>query len=264
MGVMNTMDFCTTSLLRPDIMERTYSSFQKKLVGIDLKDCRLFLNIDCIPNELSLWAWGEGASWPHVPEDNIEVAHRFFGSVVTRIEKKDPSLHAAINWLWSQVESEYVFFLEDDWEFYRPVHIEKMLKKFQKKSLQQVRIRWEPDKHFKTRHLTYGLSPSMVRNKFCKYYVKRLKLERHCNPERFLNLPLPSKQKVTLYPSSGQTVGDIGSGWKVYNKLWMRVSVTTGEWIRKSTYTPKCKRQWSKLCKQKIRHAPDVIFKDNT
>ncbi len=260
------MDFCSTSILRPNILEQCYLSFQKNLVDIDLKECRLFLNIDCVPNTQSLWAWGNGAAWPYTPKDNIAVAERFFGSVVTRIESKRPSLHKAINWMWSQVESRYVFFLEDDWKLLRPVSVMDILDKFKSKKLQQVRLRWEPDEFYRRgRTLTYGLAPSVCRKFFCKHYVNKIKRVKYCNPERFLKKHNPSPgRKVLLYPDSGQTVIDIGCDWKQDNKLWVRVSVDNGQWIRKDTYTKRCKEWWLKRSKLKNKYTPDVIMKEKT
>ena len=46
---MINMDFTTTAVARPKILNQTLSSFSENLKGINLKDCRLIINIDPLP-----------------------------------------------------------------------------------------------------------------------------------------------------------------------------------------------------------------------
>jgi len=43
------MDFTTTAMVRPHILDRTLGSFSKNLQDVNLKECRLVINIDPLP-----------------------------------------------------------------------------------------------------------------------------------------------------------------------------------------------------------------------
>lgn len=110
--------FCTTGMLRPKILERTYSSFSKNLVGIDLKKCKLILNIDPLPvknNKESVRG--------HI----MNVAQEYFGEVEVNWSKTANHTNA-VKTVWSKVKTPYIFHLQDDWELYKKVNIDDMFK----------------------------------------------------------------------------------------------------------------------------------------
>ena len=63
----NLVDFATTACNRPLILEKTYESLAKRIKGIQLSECRLFLNIDPMPDCIDI-------------EDNIKLRKIFWGS----------------------------------------------------------------------------------------------------------------------------------------------------------------------------------------
>ena len=101
------MDFTTTAMARPFIVDRTFKSFSKNLQGIDLQNCRLFINIDPLPSNIKR-------------KDVIVVARKYFKEVYYNLPKK-ANFTAAVNWIWLNSSSEFIFHLEDDFEMIRLV-----------------------------------------------------------------------------------------------------------------------------------------------
>jgi hypothetical protein len=111
-----TLDITTTAIIRPDILDKTLTSFRKNLLYGD--DYRIILNVDPVgyavsPNEV-LYVYKN-----HFP--NSEIIHNF---------PETPNFPKAFKWVWSQVKSEYSFHLEDDWLLLNPIDINEMLKVF--------------------------------------------------------------------------------------------------------------------------------------
>jgi len=98
---MRMIDVATTATLRPKLLEKTYASFTKKLLH-PKERFRLIINIDPI------------GSPRYNFQDVLAVAEKYFDTVVVNVPAK-PNLSKAVKWCFSMVESEYVFWLEDDW-----------------------------------------------------------------------------------------------------------------------------------------------------
>jgi len=113
--VNTTLCFTTPTVIRPDILRETYSSFQENL-GVDFKQFTLFLNIDNV-----------AVSTNYTYEDVVAVAEQFFGKVKANLTNS-PSFPLAVKWLWSQVaDYKYTFHLEDDWLMLRKVNLDDMI-----------------------------------------------------------------------------------------------------------------------------------------
>ena len=95
------MEFTTTACNRPELLERTYSSFTKNIKGLDFKKCILYINVDPSPHGQNI-------------EKNEEVAKKYFGKVIVNYPDK-PNFARAVIWCFTQVRGEYFFHLEDDW-----------------------------------------------------------------------------------------------------------------------------------------------------
>lgn len=109
----------TTATCRPEILERTFSSFRRNLFTDDvLKDIpvKLMINID---------RTGPGS----IP-DVINVCAKYFKDIKIAIPAT-PSFPRAFCWLWNEAagepDAEFVFHLEDDWELMRPVDLTRMI-----------------------------------------------------------------------------------------------------------------------------------------
>lgn len=202
-----TMDFTTTATARPHIVKKTYSSFNRHLKGINLKECRLFINVDPIPKGVKQRLVGQ-------------VAEKYFGEVISNYPKV-PNYTAAYNWVWSNAESKYIFNLEDDWELSVDVDIPKLLENFDRHpNLYIVALR-----AYKYRYLTCPTSPGIMHER----YYRKLggNLNNNLNPEAQLRgkrfgLEMPTREgkispkgKVVVYPTHVKKVivHDIGRVW---------------------------------------------------
>ena len=200
-----TMDFTTTAMSRPMILERTLTSFSKNLQGIDLKNCRLFINIDPLPPNIKR-------------KEVIVVARKYFKEVHYNLPKV-ANFTAAVNWIWSNAKTEYIFHLEDDWELVRPVSVPLVLEYFEKNEhLLQVILR-----AYRYRYRTCALSPSIIHKKM--YSAIGGNLNTQVNPEAQLRgkkfgIEMPtrntgSKKAIFVFPGKIRKIilRDIGRKW---------------------------------------------------
>jgi len=201
------MDFTTTAMTRHEIVDRTFDSFSKNLQGIDLKDCRLFINIDPLP---------EGAQRKLV----IKVSKKYFGEVIYNTPKK-ANFSVACNWLWSNAKTEYIFHLEDDWILKEKVNMKDLLRYFDKhKNLQIVQLR-----AYRFTYDKIALSPCIMHKRLYQAIGGNLNEDR--NPEVQLRgekfgivmpyptLKIPFEGKIITYPKSSKKIilKDIGREW---------------------------------------------------
>ena len=202
------MDFTTTALSRPGIVNRTFASFVDNLGGVEFDKCTLYINIDPLP---------DGADRREV----VEVAERYFGTVVANMPST-PNFTAACNWVWSSAKSEVICHLEDDWELVRSVDMAEMVQHFETcDTLYQAVFRAYPYKYKKC-----VLSPSVMHRRF--YGEIGGKLDTGLNPEIQLrgkqfgiSMPSPEskisqKGKVTV-PHRRIMVRDVGRRWAKKN-----------------------------------------------
>lgn len=128
MDCVDKISVVTTATQRPELLARTYASFQQHLTDVDLRDLTLYINIDPVPE-------GRDA------KETFETACKFFGHVVAN-RPKVPNFTAAINWLWSQADTPFILHLEDDWELQRDACVSDMLAMFAAdSSIYQVRFK---------------------------------------------------------------------------------------------------------------------------
>lgn len=210
------LSFCTTAMARPDIVERTYASFQKNL-GIDLKSYRLCINVDPLPDVNKV-------------AKVIDVAKSFFGEVVYRTPKSG-NFTDAVRWCWENADSEFLFHLEDDWELRQKFPLATLLKEFTDDRVITVVLR-----AYKYKYDKIPLSPSIHRKKF----YKAVKFDTSINPEIQLRnlgrfgVKFTPSIGLRVLPKNKTVVFDIGRAWmkKVnYCKPKKKSSFTT--WIEK-------------------------------
>lgn len=111
------LDVVTTATLRPELLELTYRSFYNRFFK-KIKHCRLIINIDPVPtrDERQL-------------NEILSICHYWFPEVIYR-HPLEASFPAAVQWAWSQTETEYVFHLEDDWLLTKQINPELVIKYF--------------------------------------------------------------------------------------------------------------------------------------
>lgn len=110
-------DFVTTSINDPDLLYYTYNSYNQYLKNINLKQCKLIINIDPIPNNSNI-------------QKNIEVCKYFFKEVVYRIGTS-PNFTKGNLWCLSNVKTEYFFYIQSNKSIQKEVDFNKMLNMFE-------------------------------------------------------------------------------------------------------------------------------------
>ena len=112
----NLVDFVTTSCNRPEILNETYRTLTLCLKGINLKKCRLFINLDPMPH-------GENI------EQNVEVASQYFGEVIYHVPNGTVgNVSKAFKWCVDSVGNKpYTFYIEDDWRFVQEFNIMRLI-----------------------------------------------------------------------------------------------------------------------------------------
>lgn len=193
----NRVSFTITATNRPDILNRTLHSFSVNLEDFDMKKSSYIINIDPLPNK-------------DLIEENIKIADKYFGSGVYRVPDK-PNFTAAVNWLWTTAETDFVFHLEDDWVLKQPTRLVKLIKSIEeKREIKQCIFR-----AYKYDYNKMALSPSVIKKELYKNIAG--KLDESLNPEIQLRDP-----KILGMKLSGKNirvhgkkpiVRDIGRAW---------------------------------------------------
>jgi len=192
------MEFTTTAMSRPDIINKTYHSFSKNLKGIDFKKSTLYINIDPLP---------KGNNTLRV----VEVAYKYFGNVVYNTPEK-PNFTNAVNWCWMNAKEDIIFHLEDDWIMTELVDVLPLIDKLNNSKLFSIPFR-------KTMNFPYdkpSLSPSFLHNRFYKAVAGRL--DSKLNPEiqlrgKNFGIDMGPRQGIVDGYSDHAIIQDIGREW---------------------------------------------------
>lgn len=209
---MVNLDFTTTAVARPNILDKTLRSFSSNLKGINLKNCRIIINIDPLPKNVKR-------------KEVVKIAGRYFGDVLYNLPNK-PNFTAAYNWVWSNAETDYIFNLEDDWKLKVEVDVPFLLEYFNKnKKLLQVILR-----AYRYRYRTCALSPSIIHRRL--YSAVGGNLNININPEAQLRgekfgIKMPHRGKknkyrlIRVYPKRSKKVilQDLGRSWIMKTKF---------------------------------------------
>lgn len=221
------IDITTTATLRPQLLDRTYDSFKKRMFK-DKHEYRAIINIDPI---------GDKCSYKEV----YNVAKKYFTDVVYNVPEK-PSFPKAWIWCWKQVQADYVFHLEEDWLLRRDVDIDHMIgilkanpkiaalrmAKMDIRSLHFFSSRYVKKKGYllaMNRKKSFGGNPQLVRGDFVKA-TRDLMIEDR-NPEKQFRAGTPAVFAVVdrwdyaVYGKLGDRmlVEDIGRNWRKRNRF---------------------------------------------
>jgi hypothetical protein len=212
---MKLLSVTTTAMLRPDLLRRTYASFQKHLKDVDFKYLTLYINVDPAP------------AGKYTADDVLAVARRFFGTVVSRCSAK-PNFTAAINWLWSQADTQFILHLEDDWEMINDTRMADVYRAFDAHpGIYQVRFVGRAQSHKSQR---IALAPGVT----CRAFYSRVagKLDESFNPEtqlhevyRWKAWGIASRERCAVMHSSRKgvvLVRDIGRPWAARHQIARR------------------------------------------
>lgn len=191
--------FTTTAMTRPDILEQTYENFQVCL-DIDMKKFNLRINIDPLPKARKI-------------EQVIDVAKKFFNHVECNIST-NANFPSAVKWCWSELNTKYVFHLEDDWELTRRIPLSDLYQMMNNsKEVNQVLLR----PYYETKQVS--LVPGLMRSDVAMFLAKHMILNK--NPEKQIHSnehvgkdgnPGFDANKVIVYPED-VCLRDIGRVW---------------------------------------------------
>ena len=223
------IDFTTTAVLRPEILERTYRSFRDNLRGIELCDQALHIHLD---------HFGYG-----LVGDVFETSRLFFKEVRMWNNhsnlRNGPSFPAAVKWCWSQPTTEFFFHLEDDWELTRPFDFTRLTQAMEEDpNLTSASLRAYGGPENDNRIL---LSPGLFRTTHAKAIAERLSI--HANPEKQLRDASPENPhggKQGLYYGrqvpSEVNLRDIGREWLDASPYRKERPIFFTKWVEKDEY----------------------------
>lgn len=196
----NNICFTTTAMPRPELLERTYASFCRNIKWLDFKQINLFINIDKPQHGMD--------DIEQKYEDIKSICQHYFAKVIINTSNRG-NFAEAVKWIFSQVDTEYVFNLEDDWELLCELP-DYVCDFFENKNIKQVGIRGS-----KNSQPRFVLSPSIMRADFCRYIANNLTSSK--NPEEQIrNLTNRQASDIFAYwPYEPEKVmlKDLGRAW---------------------------------------------------
>lgn len=230
--MVDKIDITMTAVLRSKVLRQTLESFCKNVFYNNRDRYRLIVNIDLVGDN-------------EKPKSIIKTCRRYFDNVVFNISKT-PSFPKAAMWVWSQVEADWIFHLEDDWIITRKIDIDNMIKILKERSgLACLRLYKEkiPNKKkvkiFNSRYIynkegfyvaddrkrQFGLNPVLIRSKYIKQALP-LMVETK-NPEkqfRYGNTAMRDfvmKWQYAIYgrPGDKRLINDNGLFWRRRSKF---------------------------------------------
>jgi len=218
------IDITTTATLRPELLERTYKSFFENLF-IDKYNYRIIINIDPI------------GSNKYRAQEVISIAKKFCNEVIYNCPE-EANFAKAWKWCWEQIDSDFVFHLEEDWELLKKVNINhmidilndnpnlatlRMLKMDVPYSLTFFRSKYKVEKDFlkaEDRSVSFGGNPQLIKSEFVRQARKYMITDR--NPEKqfrkgsielWENVTSKWDYGVYAMPKDKALVRDIGRIW---------------------------------------------------
>lgn len=241
------MDITTTATVRPEILARTFASFEKYLFG-NLKDHRLVVNIDFI-GELD-----------RIGEMSDVVSEKFDKYLL--FTRNSPNFAKAFLTVWKHAQSKYVFHLEDDWEMLRTVNLQMMTAIMdQEPDLALLRLpvwdcgisckQWNKTFPWNGRYFQcpeelktgvgFSGNPSLIRKEFIDEALPLLH-DRSC-PEKQMKgtshkmIQFLKKWEYGVFsePGFSSAVADIGRQWRMERGLIKKGSIGFTTWTSKNT-----------------------------
>lgn len=106
-----------TATLRPELIQKTFHTFNKYLFGKHANKGRLIINIDLVG--------ADDIDYTRIQIWNI-LKKLPFGQRIVRISP-EPNFANAFYWCMNQLQYEYVFHLEEDWQLLCPIGFEQMI-----------------------------------------------------------------------------------------------------------------------------------------
>ena len=178
------LEFTTTAIIRPDVLDQTYSSLNNVLVDVDLKtEGVLYINIDPVP---------DGSD--QAIQQEIEMARSHFKEVHYRIGEPGGNFSKAASWVLNQPKQEFFFNIEDDWSFTGNICVEDCIEKLQsdqRHNMLQCTIR-NPGQN------RIHFPPSLFQTSVIQSILKQCPIPTDENPERWL-MEIKTDKKLVDY-----------------------------------------------------------------
>lgn len=213
------IDLCIVATLRPELLRRTLESFKKMIKysgGINP-----IINIDLVPKHvcghITIHSRGEYQS-DVTDIANVMKEFGFYDNSKTTID--DGNFSKAVKTVWENTTSDFVFHLEDDWEFLKEIDLDWCINDMKANNYDYMRF---PKIHAPHLNCMYkvALQPSF----WCGSVVRKLAKEMRTDkdPEKQLrtgqgNEPLDvilrSIQKKGLIDYKNNCCKDIGREWR--------------------------------------------------
>jgi hypothetical protein len=228
---MDKIDITMPTTLRPGILKRTLDSFCSNLFT-DEKCYRFIFNVDPIGEK-------------RVTSDSIvELVKSYFSNILYNLPKS-PHFPKAFKWCWDQVEADFVFHMNEDWELIRKIDINDMIRlHLENPRLANLRLlklavpEANPENQIKllsgkykyendmliaiNNHNQYSTNPQFIKGTFVK--LVRPYINNKLNPETQLKMRLGSKElhnimkewDIGIYskPGDSKCIQEIGKDWK--------------------------------------------------
>lgn len=222
-----TLDVVITATLRPEILDLTLTSFQKKFLA-QIPTTRLIINIDPV---------GDASCCAN---DVLAVCRRHFNRIIYRTPEQ-ASFSAAVKWGWEQVETEFFLHLEDDWLLKKTVDSDKVFAAFEADpDLASMRFNLTCNPENTLAGDGLSLNPSVMRRAFVQealpFFDLSLDPEKQFRHMQDMKLAALKHWRYHLYGRPGEPayVIDIGKKWRRFSRFdkWSG-SDTTVTWKEK-------------------------------
>lgn len=214
------IDVTTTAMPRPELLDKTYSSFVRHT---DIQFDRLFLNVDSFPDMSAEERLEKSQAC-------IDVAKKYFHEVISNITEVG-CFPAAVKWCWQLADTDYILHLEDDWELFTDACLSDLLPMFTP-DIYQVSLR-----AYARQTPRFMLCPSLIRQDCYKAVAENLPADK--NPEVWIRLQ--NRWKSVTYPAIPYDkiiIKDLGRDW-LRDSKWVRCHNFEDRFLRYDTKTEK-------------------------
>ncbi len=173
------LDVCIIATVRPEVLQMTLRSFTKNL--LNQFDCRAIINVDPA---------GDIENYSQM--DVVNLCREYFNEVICRTPET-PSFAGAVQWCWQQVQTEFFFYLEDDWILRRKLVSNELLSLFEDPAVVTVKLNKFNGKRMQREinagHVTrindgivsrgnFALGPGFMRTTYIRQIVTRVELDK--------------------------------------------------------------------------------------
>lgn len=190
-----------TSIVRPQILQKTLQSFNSKIKNINLKQYMLYINID--PNAL-----GDKRI-----QLQLQICRKYFNNVYYNITDKG-NFKRAVLWCWNSIikiqnNCEYIMNLQDDWLLTQQVDFNLFFSQLNQ-NIHSVNLRaYQTKNRYYNAHALHKIQ-----------WIKDIlpKLDNITNPEVEIRR-LTEKDKGFLQFPQNIVIEDLGRSWLQQNNL---------------------------------------------